>query len=126
MSSKCAACRDEIALPFEFKMAFQPIVDLARGRVWGYEALVRGANGEPALFVLDQDFEQMFGRDLLMPAPLRERLRGLDEPFGALGVFFEIHDASLSLSLRPVGAARTSSMGFLTAADPEGIRRSKM
>jgi EAL domain-containing protein (putative c-di-GMP-specific phosphodiesterase class I) len=54
MSSKCATCRDEIALPFEFKMAFQPIVDLSHGRVWGYEALVRGTNGEPAFSILDQ------------------------------------------------------------------------
>ncbi|MFD0988447.1 EAL domain-containing protein [Methyloligella solikamskensis] len=50
----CAGCRDDIALPFDFKMAFQPIVDLSRGQVWGYEALVRGANGEPAYSVLDQ------------------------------------------------------------------------
>ena len=33
----------------------------------------------------------MFGCDLLMPAPLREHLRGLDEPLGALRIFFEIH-----------------------------------
>ena len=54
MSSKCNACRHDTALPFEFKMAFQPIVDLSRGRVWGYEALVRGVNGEPAFSILDQ------------------------------------------------------------------------
>ena len=35
-------------------MAFQPIVDLSRYRIWGYEALVRGANGESAFAVLDQ------------------------------------------------------------------------
>lgn len=54
MGSKCVGCRDDIPLPFHFKMAFQPIVDLSRNRVWGYEALVRGANGEPAFAVLDQ------------------------------------------------------------------------
>lgn len=54
MNSKCAACRDEIELPFKFKMAFQPIVDLSQNRVWGYEALVRGVNGESAFSVLDQ------------------------------------------------------------------------
>lgn len=50
----CVGCREDIALPFEFKMAFQPIVDLSADRVWGYEALVRGANGEAAFSILDQ------------------------------------------------------------------------
>jgi EAL domain-containing protein (putative c-di-GMP-specific phosphodiesterase class I) len=54
MSSKCAGCSDEIALPFEFKMAFQPIVDVTKHRVWGYEALVRGLNGESAYSILSQ------------------------------------------------------------------------
>ena len=35
-------------------MAFQPIVDVANQRVWGYEALARGVNGEPALSILDR------------------------------------------------------------------------
>jgi len=35
-------------------MAFQPIVDLVRGRIWGYESLVRGQNGESAFEVLNQ------------------------------------------------------------------------
>jgi EAL domain-containing protein (putative c-di-GMP-specific phosphodiesterase class I) len=43
-----------VQLPFEFKMAFQPIVDLAAQQVWGYEALVRGLNGESALSILNQ------------------------------------------------------------------------
>lgn len=33
-------------------MAFQPIIDLAEGRIWGYEALVRGRDGEGAAAVL--------------------------------------------------------------------------
>lgn len=52
MGSKCAGCRDDVDLPFQFKMAFQPIVDVSNNRVWGYEALVRGADGEPAHTVL--------------------------------------------------------------------------
>jgi EAL domain-containing protein (putative c-di-GMP-specific phosphodiesterase class I) len=44
----CEGCRDGTPLDFEFSMAFQPIVDVARSRVWGYEALVRGPAGEPA------------------------------------------------------------------------------
>jgi EAL domain-containing protein (putative c-di-GMP-specific phosphodiesterase class I) len=54
MGHQCSGCRDDVALPFEFKMAFQPIVDVSRNEVWGYEALVRGENGEPAFTVLDQ------------------------------------------------------------------------
>jgi EAL domain-containing protein (putative c-di-GMP-specific phosphodiesterase class I) len=54
MKSTCVGCRDDVPLPFEFKMAFQPIVDVARHRVWGYEALVRGAGGESAFSILDR------------------------------------------------------------------------
>ncbi|KAB0676582.1 EAL domain-containing protein [Aureimonas leprariae] len=35
-------------------MAFQPIVDVASGKPWGYEALVRGLNGEGAGAILSQ------------------------------------------------------------------------
>lgn len=56
----CEGCRnadpDEFAIPFT--MAFQPIVDLAKGRIWGYEALVRGKNGESAFEVLSQVTEK--------------------------------------------------------------------
>jgi EAL domain-containing protein (putative c-di-GMP-specific phosphodiesterase class I) len=58
MRSKCSGCSDEVTLPFQFKMAFQPIVDVSRNRIWGYEALVRGVNGEPAFTVLDQVTEE--------------------------------------------------------------------
>jgi EAL domain-containing protein (putative c-di-GMP-specific phosphodiesterase class I) len=54
MGNVCVGCREDIALPFEFKMAFQPIVDVTNHRVWGYEALVRGANGESAFSILSQ------------------------------------------------------------------------
>lgn len=48
----CGRCRALDPLPFDFSMAFQPIVDLASGAVWGWEALVRGVNGEGAASVL--------------------------------------------------------------------------
>src|ERR1700753_1055033 len=54
MKAKCAACRADVPLPFDFKIAFQPIVDLLSDRVWGYEALVRGPNGESAASILSQ------------------------------------------------------------------------
>ena len=52
--STCQGCRDGEPLPFAFTMAFQPIVDLAQGRIWGYEALVRGPTGESAASILAQ------------------------------------------------------------------------
>jgi EAL domain-containing protein (putative c-di-GMP-specific phosphodiesterase class I) len=50
----CQGCRGGEALPFAFTMAFQPIVDMTGGRVWGYEALVRGLEGESAASILAQ------------------------------------------------------------------------
>lgn len=50
----CGACRDGEPLPFAFTMAFHPIIDIAKGSVWGYEALVRGTEGESAFEVLAQ------------------------------------------------------------------------
>jgi len=50
----CSGCKDGTELPFQFSMAFQPIVDVHAERVWGYEALVRGAAGESAFQVLSQ------------------------------------------------------------------------
>jgi EAL domain-containing protein (putative c-di-GMP-specific phosphodiesterase class I) len=39
-------------------MAFHPIVDVTRGVVWGYEALVRGTKGESAGAILSQVDEE--------------------------------------------------------------------
>lgn len=50
----CNSCKDGIAAPFAFSMAFQPIVDVARRRIYAYEALVRGPSGESAFSVLEQ------------------------------------------------------------------------
>lgn len=54
MTYGCEGCRNGEELGFDFTMAFQPIVDVAVGEVWGYEALVRGRNGEGAGQVLAQ------------------------------------------------------------------------
>ncbi len=52
--SECAACRGGKGLPFSFSMAFQPIVDIEQRQVFAYEALVRGPQGQPAGWVLQQ------------------------------------------------------------------------
>jgi len=48
----CDGCTTSSPLDFDFSMAFQPIYDAGAGRVWGYEALVRGLSGEGAYEVL--------------------------------------------------------------------------
>jgi EAL domain-containing protein (putative c-di-GMP-specific phosphodiesterase class I) len=50
----CEACAIGGSLPFDFTMAFQPIVNAAQGRIWGYEALVRGIDGEGASTILSR------------------------------------------------------------------------
>lgn len=52
----CGNCLSEARdrLGFRFSMAFQPIVDVSRGSVYAYEALVRGPTGEPAGSVLSK------------------------------------------------------------------------
>jgi hypothetical protein len=52
-------------------MAFQPIYDAAAGRVWGYEALVRGLSGESAFDVLSKvspEQKYRFGQDCRVKA----------------------------------------------------------
>lgn len=48
MKRGCQGCQTGEPLPFEFTMAFHPILDLKRHGVWGYEALVRGVSGQGA------------------------------------------------------------------------------
>lgn len=50
--SSCRGCRDADEFPVPFTMAFHPIVDTFAGTVWGYEALVRGVDGQGAAAVL--------------------------------------------------------------------------
>lgn len=50
----CEDCTTSSKLDFDFSMAFQPIYDAVAGRVWGYEALVRGLSGESAFEVLSK------------------------------------------------------------------------
>jgi EAL domain-containing protein (putative c-di-GMP-specific phosphodiesterase class I) len=50
----CHGCKAGIEQPFPFSMAFQPIVDVNTGKVFAYEALVRGERGESAGSILGQ------------------------------------------------------------------------
>ncbi|WP_019482852.1 EAL domain-containing protein [Arthrobacter sp. TB 23] len=50
----CGSCTTAAELDFDFSMAFQPIYDAVAGRVWGYEALVRGTSGEGAYEILSK------------------------------------------------------------------------
>lgn len=52
MSAACQACRDGEDFPVPFTMAFHPIVDMDRRQIWGYEALVRGTEGQGAASIL--------------------------------------------------------------------------
>ncbi|CDO34408.1 EAL domain-containing protein [Novosphingobium sp. KN65.2] len=52
--NKCGACREGLSHGLNFTMAFQPIVDLAADRVWGYESLVRGPEGQSAASILNR------------------------------------------------------------------------
>lgn len=48
----CLGCRGGDAFPVDFSMAFQPIYDVANGKVFAYEALVRGLDGSGADTIL--------------------------------------------------------------------------
>lgn len=50
----CRDCRDREPLGIDFSMAFQPIVNLSDQTIFGYEALVRGLEGEGAPSILAQ------------------------------------------------------------------------
>ncbi|MCX7663665.1 MAG: EAL domain-containing protein [Tepidimonas fonticaldi] len=60
----CVRCRGSGEYAGELRMAFQPIVDVARREVFAYEALVRGADGRSAGQVLASvGPDQMYGFD---------------------------------------------------------------
>jgi len=50
----CERCAQGAGLDLDFSFGFQPIVDLERGEVFSYEALVRGLGGEGAGSVLSR------------------------------------------------------------------------
>lgn len=52
--AKCDDCARPEALGFRFSYAYQPIVDVSTRQIYAHEALVRGAEGEPAPTILSQ------------------------------------------------------------------------
>lgn len=54
----CKGCRSRHPLDIEFTMAFQPIVDISTRQIFGYEALVRGAQQQSAAEVLGRVNEE--------------------------------------------------------------------
>lgn len=56
--SGCRLCLEEARLEFDFSMAFQPIVNCRQKTLFGYEALVRGLNNEPAHTIISRITDQ--------------------------------------------------------------------
>lgn len=54
----CANCSDRSSLDFDFSMAFQPIVNVQKKQIFGYEALVRGLNNESAFSIISKVNDQ--------------------------------------------------------------------
>ncbi|PKM31962.1 MAG: diguanylate phosphodiesterase [Gammaproteobacteria bacterium HGW-Gammaproteobacteria-11] len=54
----CKACQDGEQLPFDFTMAFQPIVDMRDRSLFAYEALVRGVDCSGAASILSRINEE--------------------------------------------------------------------
>lgn len=89
----CGACGTGSMLPFDFTMAFQPIVNIATERVWAYEALVRGTDGAGAGAILDRvSGDMIYGFDQAC------RVRAV-EMAGAL--FTPGEDVKLSINFMP-------------------------
>ena len=92
-TQRCGACRSGGGVPFGFTMAFQPIIDILTGKIWAYEALVRGAGGEGAQTVLDQ-----VSADMIYAFDQACRFRAV-EMAGAL--FVPGGDIKLSINFMP-------------------------
>ncbi len=58
VSKGCAGCHDGAKFDRDITMAFQPIVDVAKGSVFAHEALVRGVHGERAGEILSHVTEE--------------------------------------------------------------------
>ncbi len=59
----CKECLEGAGLPFEFTMAFQPIVDVKEKKIFSHEALVRGVNNESAYSILEKAKNNLYQFD---------------------------------------------------------------
>jgi len=77
----CVGCRDGEAFPIEFTMAFHPIVNVSTARIWGYEALVRGTEGQSAAHILGRvDAVNRYAFDQACRVKAIEMFSGLRDP----------------------------------------------
>lgn len=118
MKEGCRACRGQAAT-FDFVVAFQPILDLEHQTVWGYEALVRGPEGQSAASVLDSvTDENRYHFDQAC------RVKAIE----TAGRLFPSRDLRLSINFlpnavyEPAACIRTS----LAAADRIGLSRDQI
>ena len=94
---------------------FRQLVERVLGGLEDRAGIAAGAVDQTAgeaLAVVQQHFEHMQRRKLLVAVAHRQRLRRLDKAARTLGVFFNIHRHSLSLPFRPEGTETASSLGF--------------
>lgn len=117
---RCAGCRDGAAFDLAFSMAFQPIVDRRDGRVFAYEALVRGPAGEGAHTILGQvadDNRYAFDQQCRVKAIETATALGLPATGAKLSINFmpnAVYEPRACIRLTLEAARRT---GF----PPEGI-----
>ena len=122
MTSKtlaCDGCRNGKDLPFSIVMAFQPIVDMVEHRVWGYEALVRGSNGEGAAAILAQvtDGDRYRFDQLCRVTAIETAGQLFDDPRTKLSINFMPNAV-----YEPAACIRTS----LAAAERVGFARDRL
>lgn len=100
-------------------MAFQPIVDLGRERIWGYEALVRGPSGESAASVLAKVTDEV-----LYKFDQACRVRAIE----LAGRLLPSDDTKLSINFMPNAVYEPSACirASLQAAQRVGLARDRL
>lgn len=119
MTGACQGCGEGSRLDFEFKMAFQPIVQISSQSVWGYEALVRGPEGQGAGWVLDKVNDQnryRFDQACRVKA------------ISSAGQLFEGRPYTLSINFLPNAVYEPAACirASLIAADRAGLARQQL